>query len=112
MRTQPSSNREPKIVTSDGCDVAFDVLAGETARSVLLAVIDTPGTASDVAAVVGTSVQNCSYHLNNLEEAELVTVVDTWYSSKGREMNVYGPTGEPLVFVIGDLGDPLEEIDG
>lgn len=112
MRTEPDSDRELKLFTLDRCDFAFDVLAGETARSVLLTVIDAPGTASDVAAAVGISVQNCAYHLNNLEEAELVTVVDTWYSSKGREMNVYGPVGEPLVLVLGDSDDALEGSDG
>lgn len=111
MRTRPRSDRELKIVASDRCDAAFDVLAGDTARSVLLAVIDAPGTVSDIAVAVDISIQNCAYHLNNLEEAELVTVVDTWYSSKGREMNVYGPTGDPLVFVLGDSGDAIEGPD-
>lgn len=76
-------------------------LACDTARSVLTALHDDPATASEVADRVDTSLQNARHHLTNLQEAGLVRVVDTRYSSKGREMNVYGPARDPMIVFVG-----------
>ena len=38
----------------------------------------------------------------------VVTVVDSWYSEKGRDMDVYAPAGDPLVLVAG-CPDELED---
>ena len=43
----------------------------------------------EIAARVDTSVQNASYHLRTLTDVGLVRVVDTVYSEKGCEMNLY-----------------------
>lgn len=94
---------DPRVVgLTEETDQVFSVLRSETARSILLALYDNPTVTSELAERVGTSLQNTQYHLANLHEAELVEVVDTWYSEKGKEMNVYAPTGEPLTLVIGD----------
>jgi hypothetical protein len=55
-----------------------------------------------VAGRVDTSLQNARHHLTNLQEAGLVRVADTRYSQKGREMNVYAPSEEPLVVFVGN----------
>ena len=85
----------------EGSDRAFDALKAKTARKVLSALCEEPAVASEVAERVGTSLQNVHYHLENLREAELVEVVDTWYSSKGTEMKVYAPAGDPLMLIVG-----------
>lgn len=46
---------------------------------------------------VETSIQNTKYHLDKLKDADLIEVVDTWYSDSGSEMNVYAPTNGSLV---------------
>jgi len=51
-----------------------------------------PQTASDIAKSLDMSVQNAKYHLDKLEEAGLIEIIDIWYSDRGREMNVYAPT--------------------
>jgi len=83
-------------------DAVFAVLASDAARSVLRELYRDPATQSELADRVDTSIQNVSYHLENLVEAGLVDVVDQWYSEKGREMDVYAPNGSPLVLVVGD----------
>jgi predicted transcriptional regulator len=47
-------------------------------------------------------VQNVSYHVEKMETAGLITSVDTWYSSRGREMDVFAATSQPLVLVSED----------
>jgi DNA-binding transcriptional ArsR family regulator len=76
-------------------------LASDTARSVLTALHEEPATASEVADRVDTSLQNARHHLNSLQDADLVEVAETRYSSKGREMNVYAPARDPTVVFVG-----------
>lgn len=85
------------------------VLSSETARALLAAIDDEPQTASDAAERVDTSIQNALHHLRRLREAELVTVVDTWYSSRGTEMKVYDSAQSRLVFAASDGGSTDEE---
>jgi DNA-binding transcriptional ArsR family regulator len=82
----------------------LDSLTSKTAQSILVELSDEPSTPGDVADRVDTSLQNVSYHLSNLEEAGLVTVVGTRYSSKGREMKVYASAVRSLV-----IGGPPAE---
>lgn len=96
---------------TDEMSTLCGVLASETARTLLSAIEAEPRTASDVADHVDTSIQNALYHLRRLREAGLVTVVDTWYSSRGTEMKVYDTTHSRLVFAMpaseaGEEDDP------
>ncbi|SHH13249.1 ArsR/SmtB family transcription factor [Halobaculum gomorrense] len=102
-RGDDDGDRDPRVIGVDGDD-ADDVLAAlssDTARAILSALHDSPGPASDVADRVDSSLQNTQYHLKRLREAGVVEVVDTVYSQKGREMDVYAPADGPLVLVAG-----------
>jgi hypothetical protein len=71
-----------------------DVLAG-TVSGQFVFVVAMVGALSlvvygfDIVDDVDTTLQNVHYHLNRLHEAGVIDVVDTAYSEKGREMNVY-----------------------
>ena len=95
----------------EDADALIGSLSSETARSLLTALHEEPRTASKLAATVDTSVQNVRHHLENLQEAGLVTVVDTRYSVKGREMTVYGPANERLVVAVGGGDDRNSFLD-
>ncbi|ELZ20552.1 ArsR family transcriptional regulator [Halosimplex carlsbadense 2-9-1] len=97
---------EPEVVGLDGVEsgAVFSVLSSERARSILSELYREPATQSELADRVDTSLQNADYHLDNLVEAGLVTVVDQWYSEKGTEMDVYAPASGPLVVVAGGGG--------
>lgn len=86
---------------SDEAGDLLSSLASDTARSVLTALHEEPATASEVADSVDTSLQNARHHLNSLQDADLVEVKTTRYSSKGREMNVYAPADDPTVVFVG-----------
>lgn len=92
-------DRAPRVVDLEGEDAekVFGALSSETAREIFTALHEEPMTASDVADAVDSSIQNVRYHLENLGDAGLVDVVDTWYSSRGNEMKVYAPKDGPLI---------------
>ncbi|WP_256403528.1 ArsR/SmtB family transcription factor [Halorubrum salinum] len=96
-------DREPRVVGVDDedADDLIAALGSETAREILTRLHDEPATKSEVAAAVDTSLQNVQYHLGKLDDAELVDVIDTTYSEKGREMDVYAAADEPLVLFAG-----------
>jgi DNA-binding transcriptional ArsR family regulator len=96
-------DREPRVVGVDDedADDLIAALGSETAREILTYLHDEPATKSEIAAEVDTSLQNVQYHLAKLDGADLVDVVDTTYSEKGREMDVYAAADEPLVLFAG-----------
>jgi predicted transcriptional regulator len=92
-------NLAAEYVSMADADQVFTALAAETAREILRALHEEPTTKSALATQLDTSIQNVSYHLEKLEAAGLVAPEETWYSTKGREMDVYAPTADPLVLV-------------
>lgn len=105
-------DHEPRVVDLNADEgAAVNALSSETARAILDRLRESPATASTLADVTDTSPQNVHYHLDNLEDADVVTPVDTVYSEKGCEMSVYAPAGDPLVIVAGDAdGEELERV--
>ncbi|MFA1610571.1 ArsR/SmtB family transcription factor [Halobellus rubicundus] len=87
----------------------INCLSSDTARATLSALQDRSATASELADSVGTSLQNVRHHLENLRDADLVRIVGTRYSVKGREMKVYAPARESFVVCV---GDPSEDDPG
>ena len=100
--TSPSQDGELQIVGVDeDVSAVLDALSSETAREILNAVYDQPGTPSELADRLDMSIQKLSYHLEKLENEELIAVAGTQYSEKGQEMNVYEPPDDPLVLFVG-----------
>ena len=88
-------------VDEDETAAVFEALASDTARRILIAIYDEPAPPSELADRLDLSLQNVSYHLDNLEDAGVVQVTDTWYSEKGKEMDVYAPADDPVVVFVG-----------
>jgi DNA-binding transcriptional ArsR family regulator len=102
--TAPAEESNPRVigVDSDAADDLIEALSSETAREILAALHDEPAPPSQLAEAVDTSLQNVQYHLENLADAGAVEVIDTVYSEKGREMDVYAPADRPLVIFAGE----------
>jgi len=96
----------PRVIGLDGeeADDLLTAMASTTARELLAVLHSEPAAPSELADRVDTSLQNTQYHLEKLEDAGAVEVVDTAYSEKGREMKVYAPADQPLVVVAGGAG--------
>ena len=99
-----AADADPRVVgvESDDADELLSALSSATARSLLCALHEEPAPPAELADRVDTSLQNAQHHLENLEAAGAVQVVDTAYSQKGREMDVYAPADQPLVIFAGD----------
>ncbi|WP_136717452.1 ArsR/SmtB family transcription factor [Halorientalis salina] len=102
--TSAVEETEPRVidVNSDDADDVLSALTSDTAREVLSALHEDPAPPAELADRVDTSLQNAQYHLNKLEDAGAIEVIDQIYSEKGREMNVYAPADQPLVIFAGD----------
>jgi DNA-binding transcriptional ArsR family regulator len=98
----PASD-DPKVVglDSDAADDLISALSSRTARRVLAELHEDPASPSALADRVDTSLQNVQYHIENLSDADVIEVVDTVYSEKGREMKVYAPSDRALVVFAG-----------
>jgi DNA-binding transcriptional ArsR family regulator len=104
-----AEDAEPKVIGVDSEDAEdlISALQSETARTILAELHEEPAPPGELADRIGTSLQNAQYHLERLSEAGAVEVVDTGYSSKGREMDIYGPADAPLVIFAGKEDDTL-----
>ncbi len=100
----PVDDSGPRVIGVDEsvADDLLSAMASETARELLATLHESPAAPSELTDRVDTSLQNVQYHLSNLEEAGAIDVIDTVYSEKGREMNVYAPADKPLVVVAGN----------
>jgi DNA-binding transcriptional ArsR family regulator len=103
-RSDPDVDAAPRVVGLDDDDAEdlLSALSSTTAREILAALHDEPTNPAALAETVDTSLQNVQYHLGRLESAGVIRVVDTVYSEKGREMDVYAPADRPLVVVAAD----------
>jgi DNA-binding transcriptional ArsR family regulator len=101
--TSAADDADPRVIglDSEDADDLIGALSSGTARELLTALHDEPAAPSKLADRVDTSLQNTQYHLEKLEDADVIEVVDTAYSAKGREMQVYAPANQPLVVFAG-----------
>lgn len=94
---------DPRVVGVDDeqIDDVLDAISSDTARTLLSEIYSDAGTPSELSERTDLSIQNISYHLDNLEDSGLIRIAGTRYSEKGREMNVYAPGEEPVVVFVG-----------
>ncbi|MFB6267333.1 MAG: ArsR/SmtB family transcription factor [Halodesulfurarchaeum sp.] len=99
--SDPAPSAEPRVIALQGSEVdaVFETLSSDTRRAILDHLYDSPATPSELATATDTSLQNIHYHLEKLQEVDLVEPVSTRYSEKGKEMQVYAPAADPLIFV-------------
>ncbi|WP_459193895.1 ArsR/SmtB family transcription factor [Halosimplex sp. J119] len=94
---------EPRVLDLDdeATEEALAALSSDTARQILGTLYDEPKTPPEIRDEVGTSLQNVHYHVERLEDAELIQPAGEGYSEKGTEMTIYAPASEALVLFAG-----------
>ena len=102
----PCAPRVCRLDSESATDV-IDAISSDSARLILAELHEEPRPASALADELDVSIPSIEYHIKNLLEAGIVREVDTRYSEKGKEMSVYGPDDDPLVFVGDDEGVDL-----
>lgn len=102
--TSAAETTAPRVIGlgDEEADTLLEALSSETARTILDELHADPAPVSELASRCETTIQNTQYHIEQLAEAGLIEVIDTAYSEKGREMDVYAPADRPLVVVAGD----------
>ena len=119
-QSDPEVDASPRVVglDDDDADELLSALSSTTARRILGELHEEPTNPAELAESVDTSLQNVQYHLGRLESAGAIEVIDTAYSEKGREMDLYAPADRPLVVVAADedetsgLSDVLSRLLG
>ena len=98
-----NESAEPLFIelTDDAADEIFNALSSNTSREILTYLHKDPAPPSELAEATEITLQTTRYHLEKLESANLIEPIDTWYSSRGKEMTVYAPTNDPLVIMTG-----------
>lgn len=99
--SEPNPSSEPRVIALHGSEVddLFETLSSGTRRDILKHLYESPATPSELAQTTETSLQNVHYHLEKLGAVDLVESIDTRYSEKGKEMQVYAPANDPLILV-------------
>ena len=119
-QSDPEVDASPRVVglEDDDAEDLLSALSSTTARRILGELHDEPTNPAELAESVDTTLQNIQYHLGQLESAGAIEVIDTVYSEKGREMDLYAPADRPLVVVAADeeetsgLSDVLSRLLG
>ncbi|QPV63013.1 helix-turn-helix transcriptional regulator [Halosimplex litoreum] len=98
---------EPRVLDLDdeATEAALSALSSDTARTILATLYEEPKTPPEIRDEVGTSLQNVHYHVERLEDAELIQPAGEGYSEKGTEMTIYAPASEALVLFAGQEHD-------
>lgn len=102
----PCAPRVCRLDSESATDV-IGAISSDSARLILAELHEEPRPVSALADELDVSIPSIEYHIENLLEAGIVREVDTRYSEKGKEMSVYGPDDDPLVFVGDDEGVDL-----
>jgi DNA-binding transcriptional ArsR family regulator len=100
-RSESDIEQHPEVVAVQEAETLIEALSTDIGRRILTVLHNDAMPPSDIADAVDTSIQNVTYHLDQLQEAGLVAVTDTWYSSRGREMDVYAVKSDPITLCIG-----------
>ncbi|MDD1667326.1 MAG: helix-turn-helix domain-containing protein [Methanomicrobiales archaeon] len=80
-------------------------IASRTAGEILQLLKNGSETATHIAEALSIPITTVQYHLENLVDAEIITIVERRWSQKGREVKVYGLREQMLIVVPrgGDL---------
>lgn len=98
---------DPSVICIDDEEAreVFAALSSETAHDLFRLLNEEPATPATVADRLDLSLQNAHYHLEKLEATGLIEVVDTCYSEKGREMDVFVVSRDPTLVFLGTRDD-------
>ncbi|WP_321507563.1 helix-turn-helix domain-containing protein [uncultured Methanoregula sp.] len=85
---EPGDQRAQKIAKA---------MASQTGGDILHLLGDGPKSLTDIADHLKLPMNTAKYHLENLLDAGLISVAETKYSVKGREVKIYSLTNQLLI---------------
>lgn len=93
---EPGDERAQKIARA---------ISSQTAGEVLSLMRESPHTSTELARHLNIPLTTVQYHLENLVDAGMVSIVEKRWSRKGREIKVYGLRNQLLIVAprVGDV---------
>jgi DNA-binding transcriptional ArsR family regulator len=91
---------EPVLVLEPGDERAQKIakaMSGQTAGEILRLLGENQKSLTDLADRLALPMNSVKYHVENLLDAGLISVADTRYSVKGREVKIYSLTDQLLI---------------
>jgi DNA-binding transcriptional ArsR family regulator len=89
---EPGDDRAKKIARA---------MASQTASDVLGVLRNGEHTSSEIADALALPITTVAYHIENLTEAGMIEVMKTRWSSKGREVKIYGVADQLVIMAPG-----------
>ncbi|OPY35925.1 MAG: Helix-turn-helix domain protein [Methanoregula sp. PtaU1.Bin051] len=91
---------DPVVVLEPGGERAQKIakaMASQTAGDILRLIGEGQKTSTEIADQLKIPINTATYHIGNLLDAGLISVAETKYSVKGREVKVYSLTNQLLI---------------
>jgi DNA-binding transcriptional ArsR family regulator len=85
---EPGDERAQKIAKA---------MASQTASEILQLLAEGPKSLTDIGERLSVPMNTAKYHVENLLEAGLISIAETRYSVKGREVKLYSLTNQLLI---------------
>jgi DNA-binding transcriptional ArsR family regulator len=95
------SVEKPEVVEleSERSEVVLDALSSKTTREVFLEIYEEESSISEISERTNNSIQNVKYHIEKLEESNLIEVARVKHTENGNQMKLYCPKTEAVVLV-------------
>lgn len=95
------SVEKPEVVEleSERAEVVLDALSSKTTREVFLEIYEEESSISEISERTNNSIQNVKYHIEKLEESNLIEVARVKHTENGNQMKLYCPKTEAVVLV-------------
>ncbi len=89
-----------------------ETITSETSRKILNHLAEKDDTEQKIAQVLSMPISTVHYHLQKLQEAQLVTVEEFHYSPKGREVNHYKLANKYIIIAPQKVAGLREKLKG
>jgi predicted ArsR family transcriptional regulator len=95
------SVEKPEVIEleSQRAEVVLDALSSKTTREVFLEIYEQESSISQISDRTDNSIQNVKYHIEKLEESNLIEVARINHTENGNQMKMFCPKSEAVVLL-------------
>lgn len=95
------SIEKPEVIEleSQRAEVVLDALSSKTTREIFLEIYEKESSISQISDRTDNSIQNVKYHIEKLEESNLIEVARIHHTENGNQMKMFCPKSEAVVLL-------------
>lgn len=96
-----ASIEKPEVIEleSQRAEVVLDALSSKTTREIFLEIYEQESSISQISNRTDNSIQNVKYHIEKLEESNLIEVARINHTENGNQMKMFCPKSEAVVLL-------------